>query len=61
MLDFIFMDRSIRVVLLQSSVDRVFCAGADLKERAGMTPRQVSDFVQTLQSNFNALEVRHFY
>ena len=57
--DLIFCIRGIRVLLVQSNVDKVFCAGADLKERASMGPKQVSEFVQSLQSNFTALEVLH--
>lgn len=33
-------DRSVRVAILTGSGDRAFCAGADLKERQGMTPEQ---------------------
>ena len=33
-------DASCRVVVLTGAGERAFCAGADLKERQGMTPRQ---------------------
>ncbi|KAJ3111507.1 hypothetical protein HK100_002662 [Physocladia obscura] len=49
-------DESVRVVVLRSSVDRVFCAGADLKERAQMTPQEVSIFVHGLRSAFTEVE-----
>lgn len=49
-------DPDVRVLLIASNVDKVFCAGADLKERATMTPIQVSAFVNDLQSSFYALE-----
>lgn len=45
----------IRVVIIQSSVDGVFCAGADLKERAKLTLEQQGDTVNTLRSNLDAL------
>eukprot|EP00744_Colponema_vietnamica_P007913 GILI01011333.1.p2 GENE.GILI01011333.1~~GILI01011333.1.p2 ORF type:complete len:286 (+),score=73.36 GILI01011333.1:59-916(+) len=49
-------DKSVRVVLLRSTVDGVFCAGADLKERAKMTPPEVAAFVTGLRSTFSELE-----
>ena len=49
-------DRSARVVLVHSLVDGVFCAGADLKERAGMAQSEVDSFVRGLRSAFTALE-----
>jgi methylglutaconyl-CoA hydratase len=45
-----------RVVLLKSSVDGVFCAGADLKERLEMTPSEVSSFVMSLRSCFREIQ-----
>jgi methylglutaconyl-CoA hydratase len=48
--------KNTRVVILRSTVDGVFCAGADLKERATMTQEEVSVFVQTLRSTFSELE-----
>jgi methylglutaconyl-CoA hydratase len=47
---------SARVLIVESSVDRVFCAGADLKERAQMNEREVSEFVTNLRSTFARLE-----
>ncbi|KAG5228811.1 methylglutaconyl-CoA hydratase [Salix suchowensis] len=38
-------DVSAQVVLICSSVPKVFCAGADLKERKTMTSSEVQDFV----------------
>ena len=34
-----------RCVLLQSSTEGMFCAGADLKERKEMTPAEAKEFV----------------
>ncbi|MBI4911946.1 MAG: enoyl-CoA hydratase/isomerase family protein [Acidobacteria bacterium] len=45
-----------RVVVLHSLVPGVFCAGADLKERAGMDPGEAEAFVGRLRSAFTALE-----
>ncbi|KAJ3255113.1 hypothetical protein HDU77_003796 [Chytriomyces hyalinus] len=49
-------DDSVRVVVLRSNVDRVFCAGADLKERATMNPNEVSAFVYGLRAAFSEVE-----
>lgn len=38
-------DKDVRVIILRSHVPGVFCAGADLKERARMTPAEVGPFV----------------
>ncbi|ORX59809.1 ClpP/crotonase [Hesseltinella vesiculosa] len=45
-----------RVLIVQSMVDGVFCAGADLKERVNMTPQQVSQFLHNLRQAFRDLE-----
>lgn len=45
-----------KVVILRSMVPKVFCAGADLKERAEMTPREVALFVTNLRNLMNKLE-----
>lgn len=49
-------DPSVRVVVLRSDVARVFCAGADLKERAAMDTQQVAEFVHGLRTAFTDLE-----
>lgn len=49
-------DPSVRVVVLHSLVPGVFCAGADLKERAAMAPPEVAAFVHGLRSGFTELE-----
>ncbi|XP_072129832.1 enoyl-CoA hydratase domain-containing protein 2, mitochondrial [Mobula birostris] len=43
-------DKSVRVVLFKSQVKGVFCAGADLKERAQMSNAEVGQFVHKLRS-----------
>ena len=45
---------SVRAVVLASDVDRVFCAGADLKERRSMTQEEAGAFVEELRSCFTA-------
>ena len=49
-------DPSVRVVILHSQVPGVFCAGADLKERATMAPPEVAAFVHGLRSGFTEVE-----
>ncbi|MDE3032175.1 MAG: enoyl-CoA hydratase/isomerase family protein, partial [Acidobacteriota bacterium] len=49
-------DPSVRVVVVHSLVPGVFCAGADLKERAAMTQPEVAAFVHGLRSGFTELE-----
>ena len=47
---------SARVVIVHSLVPGVFCAGADLKERAGMTQEEAGVFVQGIRDAFTELE-----
>ncbi|RCV07589.1 hypothetical protein SETIT_1G257000v2 [Setaria italica] len=49
-------DAAANVVLVASSVPRVFCAGADLKERRLMGPTEARDFVNSLRSTFSSIE-----
>jgi methylglutaconyl-CoA hydratase len=49
-------DTTTRVVVLHSLVSGVFCAGADLKERAEMTQTEAAAFVQGLRAAFTELE-----
>ncbi|KAI8390849.1 ClpP/crotonase-like domain-containing protein [Radiomyces spectabilis] len=45
-----------RVLIVQSKVPKVFCAGADLKERATMSPSQVTEFLYSLRQAYRELE-----
>jgi len=45
-------DPAVRVLIVSSSVERVFCAGADLKERQGMSLEEVEIFVSKLRNSF---------
>ncbi|CAI5968284.1 unnamed protein product, partial [Closterium sp. NIES-65] len=47
---------AVRVVIIRSAVDGVFCAGADLKERKGMTQEEAEAFVSSLREAFTDLE-----
>ncbi|CAI5467933.1 unnamed protein product [Closterium sp. Yama58-4] len=47
---------AVRVVIIRSAVDGVFCAGADLKERKGMTQEEAEEFVSSLRGAFTDLE-----
>ncbi|KAJ2335247.1 hypothetical protein GGI00_001458 [Coemansia sp. RSA 2681] len=49
-------DREARVVILRSTVPGVFCAGADLKERATMSPADVERFLYSMKTSFKELE-----
>ena len=50
------LDMDVRVVILHSLVEGVFCAGADLKERSDMSPTEAEAFVRRLRGAFSALE-----
>lgn len=55
-LDVLAHDKNVRVVVIRSLVPGVFCAGADLKERASLTPSEVSLFVTSLRGLFKNIE-----
>ncbi|XP_036437430.1 enoyl-CoA hydratase domain-containing protein 2, mitochondrial [Colossoma macropomum] len=48
-------DSAARVVIFRSLVPRVFCAGADLKERAQMSNSEAEHFVHGLRSLMNEI------
>jgi len=49
-LDTLKFDNNLRVLIVRSHVPGVFCAGADLKERAKMAPSEVGSFVAGIRS-----------
>ncbi|KAJ8916107.1 hypothetical protein NQ315_004474 [Exocentrus adspersus] len=49
-LDKVYCDNAARVLIFHSLAPGAFCAGADLKERAEMPPKEVSTFVTSLRS-----------
>lgn len=56
--DEITFDREAKVVIITGSTEgkNAFSTGADLKERAGMTPDQVRLYIQTIRNLFTAVE-----
>lgn len=54
-LDTLRQEPTTRCVVVRSSVPGVFCAGADLKERAAMTQREATEFVCLLRRTFGEL------
>lgn len=49
------IDTSARCVILKSEVPKVFCAGADLKERLAMPDNEISNFVTGLRDTMAAV------
>ncbi len=49
-------DRAIRAVILTGAGDKSFCAGADLKERQGLSKDQVREVVRLYRSEFGAID-----
>eukprot|EP00002_Diphylleia_rotans_P012067 TRINITY_DN2366_c0_g2_i4.p1 TRINITY_DN2366_c0_g2~~TRINITY_DN2366_c0_g2_i4.p1 ORF type:complete len:254 (+),score=56.96 TRINITY_DN2366_c0_g2_i4:69-830(+) len=49
-------DPSVRVVIIQSALPKIFCAGADLKERRQMTPEEVARFVYGIRAALSEVE-----
>ena len=48
--------RDIRVIIITGGGDKAFCAGADLKERATLSPDQVREFIYTIRNLFTSIE-----
>ena len=46
----------VRVVIITGAGAKAFCAGADLKERAGLSPIEVKKFIYTIRNLFTAIE-----
>lgn len=49
-------DPGVRVVIVTGSGDKAFSAGADLKERAGMSPEQVKAFIFSIRRLMDDVE-----
>lgn len=49
-------DDSTNVLVISSSVPKVFCAGADLKERKTMAEEEIPNFVEQLRTAFMAVD-----
>ncbi|XP_061224667.1 methylglutaconyl-CoA hydratase, mitochondrial [Neopsephotus bourkii] len=48
-------DKKVRTVIFRSEVPGIFCAGADLKERAKMHSSEVSSFVSKTRATINEM------
>jgi enoyl-CoA hydratase/carnithine racemase len=46
----------VRVLVLTGAGGKAFCAGADLKERAGLSPEEVRRYIYTIRNLFTAIE-----
>lgn len=55
-LESVRFDSEVRAVIITGAGDKSFSAGADLKERASMTPVQVKEFIRTIRDTFTAIE-----
>ncbi|MDB5100700.1 MAG: Enoyl-CoA hydratase/isomerase [Cyanobacteria bacterium RYN_339] len=55
-LDDLYVDREVRAVIVTGAGEKAFCAGADLKERAGMSPDQVRRFLKHIREALTDLE-----
>ena len=49
-------DQKIRAVIITGTGEKAFCAGADLKERAGMKPEDVRNTVSLIRQTINSIE-----
>ncbi|MBI5063611.1 MAG: enoyl-CoA hydratase/isomerase family protein, partial [Desulfatitalea sp.] len=50
-------DKRVRVLIVTGSGAKAFSAGADLKERAGMTPEQVKEFIFNIRRLMDDVEL----
>jgi methylglutaconyl-CoA hydratase len=48
-------NKYVKVVVVKSNVEKVFCAGADLKERLTMSDDEVGPFVEKLRNAFDGV------
>ncbi len=46
----------IRVIIITGSGEKAFCAGADLKERATLSPDKVKEYIYTIRDLFTSIE-----
>jgi enoyl-CoA hydratase/carnithine racemase len=49
-------DSAVRALIVTGAGEKAFCAGADLKERATLSPEQVKQFIFTIRRVFDDLE-----
>ena len=48
--------RDLRVIIITGSGEKAFCSGADLKERATLSPDQVREYIHTIRNLFTSIE-----
>jgi enoyl-CoA hydratase/carnithine racemase len=48
--------RDLRVIIITGSGEKAFCSGADLKERATLSPDQVREYIYTIRNLFTSIE-----
>ena len=53
--DELIFRRDVRVIIVTGAGEKAFCAGADLKERAGMEETEVRKFIFTIRNLFTSL------
>src|SRR4051812_25044783 len=49
-------DRTVRAIIVTGAGDKAFSAGADLKERATLSPEQVRQFLGLIRGTFDLVE-----
>jgi enoyl-CoA hydratase/carnithine racemase len=49
-------DPDVRVVIITGAGEKAFCSGADLKERATLSPMEVKKFIYTIRNLFTEIE-----
>jgi enoyl-CoA hydratase/carnithine racemase len=47
--------RDVRVVIVTGAGEKAFCSGADLKERAGLSPEKVKEYIFTIRNLFTSI------
>ena len=48
--------RDVRVVIITGAGEKAFCSGADLKERATLSPDKVREYIFTIRNLFTSIE-----
>ena len=49
--------KDLRVIIITGSGEKAFCSGADLKERATLSPDQVKEYIFTIRNLFTSIEL----
>ncbi len=52
----ISVDKTVRVVVITGAGEKSFCSGADLRERATMSPIEVKQYIQMIRNTFTMVE-----